>query len=227
MRNHIRGLTALLVVSALLPVACGTQKKAATYRQEDSSLQEVLQVQTEQVAKAVTDSVQYRFQSLQQEMTELRATFIEQIPMSQVQETIPMQSLLDLPEGAKYGTADGRASVEALRQGDNIVLTGRCDSVARQCTKYEKQTFRQKSTIDSLKAVIDKLHSRLSQMALESESNVNRSVLETQPKVPQRRSGKWFLAGVVKGTAGGVAAQWLWKRFSLDAIIKGLFTKIL
>lgn len=27
MRNHIRGLTALLVVSALLPVACGTQKK--------------------------------------------------------------------------------------------------------------------------------------------------------------------------------------------------------
>ncbi len=65
MKNHIRGLTALLVVSALLPVACGTQKKAATYRQEDSSLQEVLQVQTEQVAKAVTDSVQYRFQSLQ------------------------------------------------------------------------------------------------------------------------------------------------------------------
>lgn len=227
MKNHIKGLTALLVVSALLPVACGTQKKAATYIQEDSSLQEALQVQTEQVAKAVTDSVQYRFQSLQQEMTELRATFIEQIPMSQVQETIPMQSLLDLPEGAKYGTAYGRASVEALRQGDNIVLTGRCDSVARQCTKYEKQTFRQKSTIDSLKAVIDKLHSRLSQMALESESNVNRSVLETQPKVPQRRSGKWFLAGVVIGTAGGVAAQWLWKRFSLGAIIKGLFTKIL
>lgn len=64
-------------------------------------------------------------------------------------------------------------------------------------------------------------------MALESESNVNRSVLATQPKVPQRRSGKWFLAGVVIGTAGGVAAQWLWRRFSLGAIIKGLFTKIL
>lgn len=227
MKNHIRGLTALLVACALLSVACGTSKKATTYSQEDSQLQEVLQAQTEQVAKAVTDSVQYRFQNLQQEMTELKATFAEQIPMIQAQETIPMQSLIDLPEGAKYGTAYGRASVEALRRGDNIVLTGRCDSVARQCMVYERQTFKQKSTIDSLNAVIDNLHSRLSQMAFESESNANKSVLETQPKDPPRRNGKWFLAGIVIGTAGGVAVQCLWRRFGLGSIIKGLFTKIL
>lgn len=227
MRNHIRGLTALLVACALLSVACGTSKKAATYSQENSRLQEALQSQTEQVAKAVTDSVQYRFQNLQREMTELKATFAEQIPMIQAQETIPMRSLLDLPEGAKYGAKYGRASVEALRQGDNIVLTGRCDSVARQCTVYELQTFRQKSTIDSLNAVVDNLHSRLSQMAFESESNANKSVLESRKDDPPRRNGKWFFAGVVIGTAGGVAAQWLWKRFSLGTIIKGLFTKIL
>ena len=147
--------------------------------------------------------------------------------MIQAQETIPMRSLLDLPEGAKYGAKYGRASVEALRQGDNIVLTGRCDSVARQCTVYELQTFRQKSTIDSLNAVVDNLHSRLSQMAFESESNANKSVLESRKDDPPRRNGKWFFAGVVIGTAGGVAAQWLWKRFSLGTIIKGLFTKIL
>lgn len=227
MRNYIRGLTALLVTGAFLFVACGTSKRATTYSQEDSQIQEFLQSQTEQVAKAVTDSVQYRFQNLQQEMTELKATFAEQIPMIQAQETIPMQSLINLPEGAKYGTAYGRASVEALRQGDNIVLTGRCDSVARQCTVYERQTFKQKSTIDSLNAVIDNLHSRLSQMAFESESNANKSVLETQPKDPPRRNGKWFLAGIVIGTAGGVAAQCLWRRFGLGTIIKGLFTKIL
>lgn len=229
MRNHIRGLTALLVAGAFLSVACGTQKKATAYRQEDSRLQEVLQNQTEQVAKAVTDSVRYRFRNLQQEMAELRATFAEQIPMIQVRETIPMQSLLDLPEGAKYGTSNGRASVEAQRQGDSIVLTGRCDSVARQCTVYERQTFRQKSTIDSLNAVIDDLHSRLVQKTYEEVRDTGCSVIETSetaaPAKPHR--WRWFLGGAVFGVAASAAAGLLWKRFSLGSVIKGLIKKIL
>ena len=36
--------------------------------------------------------------------------------------TIPTQSLLDLPDGAKYSAQNGRASIEAERQGTEYAL---------------------------------------------------------------------------------------------------------
>lgn len=229
MKEHIRGLTALLVASAFLSVACGTQKKATTHLQEESQIREALQAQTEQVAKTVTDSVQYRFQNLQQEMAELRATFAEQIPMIQVRETIPMQSLIDLPEGAKYGAANGRATVEARRQGDSIVLTGRCDSIARRCTLFERQTYRQKSTIDSLRTVIDDLRTRLAEKTYEDIWSSYWAAGEQSETVTAPKPVKvwrWFLGGAVSGIAASVAAGLLWKRFSLGKVIKGIISKI-
>lgn len=230
MKNHIRGMTVLLVAAALLCAACGTTKKATASRQEESQIREALQAQTEQVAKTVTDSVQYRFQNLQQEMAELRATFVEQIPMIQVRETIPMQSLIDLPEGAKYGAANGRATVEAQRQGDSIVLTGRCDSIARRCTLFERQTYRQKSTIDSLRTVIDDLRTRLAQKTYEDIWSSYWDAGETSETVTAPKPAKvwrWFLGGAVFGVAVSVAAGLLWKRFSLGKVIKGLISKLI
>lgn len=231
MKNHIMGMTILLVAAALLAVACGTTNKTARYGQEESRLQEALQAQTAQVAKAVTDSVQYSIRNLQEEMTELKATFAEQIPMTQAQETIPVQNLIDLPEGAKYGAAYGRASVEALKQGDNIVLTGRCDSVARQCTVYERQTFRQRNTIDSLNAVIDNLHSKLVQKAYEEVWDTGSTVVETAETAtaaaPKPHRWRWLLGGAVFGIAASVTAGLLWKRFSLGKVIKGLISKLI
>ncbi len=225
MKNHIKGMTVLLVAAALLCAACGTTKKATAYRQEESQIREALQAQTEQVAKTVTDSVQYRFQNLQQEMAELRATFVEQIPMIQVRETIPMQSLIDLPEGAKFGESSGRATVEAQRRGDNIILTGTCDSVARQCAILERKATRQQNTIDSLSKALQHKDSELSQMAVKLNSNSSQMGAATEEtRKPPRKVGGWFVAGTALGLAGGAGANLLWKRFHVGAVVKRIFT---
>jgi len=228
MKNLIRGKTLLLLATAaLLSVACGQSKQLTTYQQTETDSQTVLQAQAVQAEKAAFDSLLYSFQNLQLEMTELKATFAQPIPAAQAQVTIPMQSLTDLPEGAKFGDSSGRATVEALRQGNNIILTGRCDSVARQCALLEKRTTRQENTIDSLRNALRYKDSELVQMASKLSLNSTRSVVEKEEtRKPPRRVGGWFAAGTALGLAGGAGANLLWKRFSVGTLIKGLFTKI-
>lgn len=227
MKNLIRGKTLILLATvALLSVACGSSSKLTAYQQTQTDSQAQYQAQVAQAEQAAFDSLLYRYQNLQQEMTELKATFAQQIPPAQAQLTIPMQSLTDLPEGAKFGDSSGRATVEAQRQGNNIILTGRCDSVARQCTLYERQTFRQQSTIDSLRHELQSKDSELSQMALELASNSSQMALLTEEtRKPPRKVGGWFAAGAVLGLAGGAGANILFKRFNVGTIIKCLFTK--
>lgn len=224
MKNLIRGMTLILLLAAA--VACGPASKLTAYQQKEADGQAVYQAEQAQAAQAAYENLHFQFQNLQQEVTEMKATFAESIPQEQIQVTIPTESLIDLPEGAKFGDSSGRATIEAQRRGDNIVLTGRCDSVARQCTLYERQTFRQQSTIDSLRRELQTKNSELSQMAFElASSNSQLAIATEETRKPPRKVGGWFAAGAVLGLAGGAGVNLLCKRFHVGTIIKCLFTK--
>lgn len=217
----------LLATAALLSVACGPASKTMTYQQTDTNQENVLQALSAKADRAAVDSLYYTFRSLQTEMTELKETFAETVPQAQAQVTIPVQSLIDLPDGAKYGTTEGRATVEVQRQGDTYIATSRCDSVARQCARYERQVSRQQNTIDSLNSAVATLNSRLSQMALESHSNATKTTFSaTETKAPPLRGGRWLAAGAALGVAGSIGVQALWKRFSVGSVIKNIFGRI-
>lgn len=225
MKNLIRGFTILLLAGALLSVACGPTQTLA-YQQTDTVQHETYQDRAEADFSAAIDSLQFRYQNLQQEMTELKATFSESVPAAQAQMTIPTQSLIELPEGAKYGISDGRANVEAERKGDTIILTGRCDSLERKFSIYERTAFRQRNTIDSLNNVIHAQDSRLAQMALESASKASHTALATETRQPPDKKRTWLAAGAAIGIIGSACLQALWKRFKVGTIIKGFITKI-
>lgn len=50
--------------------------------------------------------------------------------------TIPVDSLPALPEGASYHGRSGQAGIEVCRQGDQIRVTGTCDSLEREVEYY-------------------------------------------------------------------------------------------
>ncbi|MGN1211755.1 MAG: hypothetical protein ACI4TM_08710 [Candidatus Cryptobacteroides sp.] len=160
-------------------------------------------------------------------MTLLKATYAEAIPQAEAQMTIPTQNLMDLPEGAKYGTSNGRATVEVEKQGDKIVATSRCDSIARRCEFYERQAFRQQSTIDSLKSTILALNDQIHQMSFEDSLKASQSSFESQETKPPRTGGKWFAVGLAIGIALTVVLQLLWKRFDAGNLIKRIISKII
>lgn len=56
--------------------------------------------------------------------------------MSQVNLMIPVDSLPSLPEGALWHGRSGQAEVEVSRQGDQIYVTGTCDSLEREVEYY-------------------------------------------------------------------------------------------
>ena len=223
MKNHpIRGLIVPLLLAALVCAACGPTKQLE-YRQTDTSLETVSQVLSAKADQSAVDSLLYSYRSLREEMTELRETFAETVPQAQAQVTIPAQSLLDLPDGAKYGTSDGRATVEVQRLGDNYIATSRCDSVARQCSRYERQVFRQQNTIDSLNSAITTLNNRLDRMASETALNAVQTASKSESRKPPIRWGGWLAAGMLTGVGATIGAQALWKRFSLGGVVKSIF----
>lgn len=228
MKQSIRGKTLLLLSAiALLSVACGPANKTMTYQQTDTNQESVLQALSAKAERSAVDSLYYTFRSLREEMTELRETFAETVPAAQASLTIPVQNLIDLPDGAKYGTSDGRATVEVQRLGDSYIATSRCDSVARQCARYERQVNRQQNTIDSLNSAVQTLNSRLAQMALESRSNATKTTYTaTETKAPPLRGGRWLAAGAALGVAATVGVQIAWKKFSVGTVIMNLFGKI-
>ena len=226
MKNLIRGKTLLiLAVAASLSVACGPSSKLTAYQQTLTDSQSLTQAKAVQTAMVASDSLLYSYQNHYLEMTELTSTFAQPIPAAQAQVTIPMQSLIDLPEGAKFGESSGRATVEAIRQGNNIVLTGRCDSVARQCAVLERKTTRQQNTIDSLSKALQYKDSELSQMAVKLNSNsVQTASAVEETRKPPRKVGGWFVAGTALGLACGAGASFLWKRYNVGSMVKRIFT---
>ena len=227
MKAFIRGKTLLLMAVALLSVACGPTSRTATYQQTDTNQDYMQQAVSEKTGNMAMDSLLYSFRSLQEEMTELRETFSETIPQSLAQVTIPTQDLLDLPDGAKYGTSSGRATVEIQRYGDSYVATSRCDSVARLCARYERQVFRQRDTIDSLNASIKTLNSRIAQMALEARSNaVHSTYTATETKAPPLFNKRCLTIGALIGSAVTIGARALLKRLGIGGILKGFLSNI-
>jgi len=110
---------------------------------------------------------------------------------------VPIQNLLDLPDGAEYTAKDGQASVNVQRHGDNIKVTGKCDSIVRQCLFYEREVFRQRSEIDSLKRTISQVEQTTTRndAAEKTEDTVEQTIQEKPPATWY----KWLVVGFVAG----------------------------
>ena len=119
----------------------------------------------------------------------------EGIPESEAKVDVPIQNLLNLPDGAGYTAKDGQASVSVQRHGDNITVTGKCDSIARQCLFYEREVFRQRSEVDSLKRVISRMEQRASQS--DEFYNEDSDAVQNIKEKPPATWYKWLLVGFV------------------------------
>lgn len=200
----------------MLLVSCATSRTTSTLQEE--SLQEARQTErAEEVAAATLDEQRHNVQQTQTDVLTTKHLFAESIPSEQTSLEIPTQNLLNLPEGAKYGTHSGRASVEAERRGDNIFVTGKCDSIARRCVYFESQVFRQREVIDSLAQLL--IAERAKYRQLDSLSNARSGtmqVVQTTRKSPATWRW-WLLFGFL---AGGTAASLLTKTNPLKTIVQ-------
>lgn len=228
MRKTIRGfpLTLLLLLAALCLMACGSTKVATTSKSE--AMTEVVQEVASAVIQAETAHAEQHsvLHQVETQQTTTKSEDMEVVPAQTSSLTVPTQNLLDLPEGASYNASEGRSSVEAKRQGDNIVITGNCDSVARRSWRFEQTVFRQCSTIDSLRNVILDQQKLIDEYeALEKARSGTTEQVEQTVKKPSNWH-KWLLGGVVLGVALCIAVRILWNRTRLGSIIKTLINKV-
>ena len=206
----------MLLLVAVLMAACGairntTSEQTASLEQSSSS------AQLEAQAAAVHDTHRHVQEQTQTDSTTTRREYAEPVPEERTDMTIPTQNLLDLPDGAKYSAQNGRASIEAERQGDKIVVRGRCDSIARRCTYFENRVFRQRVLIDSLADRLDEMQAYRARAdsLLAAVSAAYHSAERTEK--PPSTWYRWLLAGFL---AGGAASALLTKTNPLKAIIK-------
>ena len=216
MKNRIRGSPLVLLLVAVLMAACGaikntTSEQTSLLQQSNSS------AQLEAQAAAVHDTHRHVQEQTQTDSTMTRREYAEPVPEARTDMTIPMQNLLDLPDGAKYSAQNGRASVEAERRGDHIVVRGRCDSIARRCTYFENRVFRQRVLIDSLTSRLNEMQAYRARadslLAAVSAAYHAAEHTEKPPSVWYR----WLLIGFL---AGGAASALLTKTNPLKAIVK-------
>lgn len=105
--------------------------------------------------------------------------------MSEVKMEIPMESLLNLPDGAIYADKSGQASIKvshktaANGKPEAVYVYASCDSLQLQCERYEK-------TVKSLKQQIS---------ALEQKNET----IEKNPPNAFLTALKWLLFGFVIG----------------------------
>lgn len=216
MKNRIRGIPLVLLLVVLLTAACGAVKNA-TSEQTVSSQRSSLSAQLEMQAAAARDVRQHAQEQMQAEQTTTLREYAESVPEESATATIPTQSLLDLPNGAKYSAQNGRASVEAQRQGDHIVVRGRCDSIARRCTYFENRVFRQRVLIDSLTSRLNEMQAyRARADSLLAAVSAAYHAAEHTEKPPATWY-RWLLAGFL---AGGAASALLTKTNPLKVIVK-------
>ncbi len=216
MKNRIRGIPLALLLAVLLMVACGVTKNAAS-EHAASTQSTSLNTQLEAQGTAVHDIQRHAQEQMQAEQTTTRQEYSEPVPAESATTTIPTSSLLNLPDGAKFGAQNGRASVEAERQGDEIIVRGKCDSIARRCTYFENSVFRQRILIDSLTARLDEMQAYRARAdsLLEAVSAAYHAAEHTEK--PPSTWGRWFLLGLL---AGGAASAWLTKTNPLKTIVK-------
>ncbi len=110
---------------------------------------------------------------------------------------VPIQSLRDLPDGAGYTAKDGRAGVELRKEGDNITVTGRCDSISRLYHFYREMSLEQYSEIDSLRRELSRLEKFSATQTAELKA-LHEEQTKARDKPPETRHW-WTLAGFVAG----------------------------
>lgn len=216
MKNRIRGIPLVVLLAALLMAACGAIKN--TTSEQTASSEQSLRSEAAAAQSVVAHDVnRHMQQQTQTDSTTTRREYAEPVPEERTDMTIPTQSLLDLPDGAKFGARNGRASIEAERQGDKIVVRGRCDSIARRCTYFENRVFRQRVLIDSLTARLDEMQAyRARADSLLSAAALTQRTVE-RTKRPPATWYRWLLAGFL---AGGTATALLTKTNPLKSIVK-------
>ncbi len=216
MKNRIRGIPLVFLLVALLTAACGAVKN--TVSEQTTSTQSAFRNAELEAQAAAAHGVQRHAQEqMLAEQTTIRREYAEPVPEESATATIPTQNLLNLPDGAKYSAQNGRASVEAERQGDNIIVRGRCDSIARRCAYFENSVFRQRLLIDSLTARLEEMsvYRARADSLLAAVSAAYHAVEHTEK--PPSAWGRWFLLGVL---AGGAASALLTKTNPLKSIVK-------
>lgn len=131
MRNPIRGVTLVLLIAVFCLMGCATAKLTKS-QQSHTLTEQTKSGTTTGVTGEQSDVTAQRTGELLQGQT-ITALTREGIPESEAKVDVPIQNLLNLPDGAGYTAKDGQASVSVQRHGDNITVTGKCDSIARQC----------------------------------------------------------------------------------------------
>lgn len=216
MKNRIRGIPLVpLLLVALLTAACGAIKNTAS-EQSTTTLSACRNTQLEVQAAAAHDVQRHAQEQMLTEQTTTRQEYAEPVPEESAMATIPTSSLLDLPDGAKFGARNGRASVEAERQGDEIVVRGKCDSIARRCTYFENSVFRQRVLIDSLTARLDEMRAYQAHAdSLLAAVSAAYHAAEHIGKPPST----WYLWLLTGFLAGGAASALLTKTNPLKTIV--------
>ena len=195
MRNPIRGVTLVLLIAVFCLMGCATAKLTKNL-QSHTLTEQTKSGTTTGATGEQSDVTAQRTGELLQGQT-ITALTQEGIPESEAKVDVPIQNLLNLPDGAGYTAKDGQASVSVQRYGDNITVIGKCDSIARQCLFYEREVFRQRSEVDSLKRVISRMEqtSSRSDEIYKAESDAAQSIKEKPPATWY----KWLLVGFVGG----------------------------
>lgn len=216
MKNRIRGIPLVVLLAALLMAACGAVKNTAS-EQAISTQSALRNAELEARAAAAHDVQRHAQEQMLAEQTTARREYAESVPEESATATIPTQNLLNLPDGAKYSAQNGRASVEAERRGDNIIVRGRCDSIARRCAYFENSVFRQRLLIDSLTGRLEEMQAyRARADSLLSAAVLSQRTVE-RTKRPPATWYRWLLAGFL---AGGTATALLTKTNPLKSIVK-------
>ena len=175
MRNPIRGVTLVLLIAVFCLMGCATAKLTKS-QQSHTLTEQTKSGTTTGVTGEQSDVTAQRTGELLQGQT-ITALTREGIPESEAKVDVPIQNLLNLPDGAGYTTKDGQASVSVQRHGDNITVKG--------------------NEVDSLKRVISRMEqtSSRSDETYKAESDAAESIKEKPPATWY----KWLLAGFVGG----------------------------
>lgn len=74
------------------------------------------------------------------------------IPMSVATLAVPSTKLTALPVGAGYSVKSGQATVNVTKgEGDSLIITGTCDSLARQVILLTEELTRTRSELTEIK----------------------------------------------------------------------------
>lgn len=193
MRNIIRGATFVLVIAML--TGCANAKLYKSRQARSLTVAGIKETAVEASEKQ-SDVIARKIREQRQDRTTTVLTR-EVIPSSETKVDIPVQNLLELPEGAGYTSKEGQVSVNVQKLGNKISVTGKCDSIARQCLFYENEVFRQRGEVDSLRQVISRLEATSSQKdEIHEKGDVMVESLEEKPPATWY---KWLLVGFVAG----------------------------